>query len=135
MKLLLALTPFLLAACSDPSQQCLDSAKLSFKDPDSAKVVANLGKRGSTEEGAWFWIRYKAKNSYGAYVSSNMACNRALLKETYVRDNLQESIDWLRETNFLMLHESMSPTQAGQVAKEHVYDTHEDLHAYTSGKK
>lgn len=56
-------------------KQCLVSDRLSFKDPDSLAVVENLGKRNeSSDENPFFWLRYKAKNGYGAYDSRNMVC-------------------------------------------------------------
>lgn len=60
-------------------EQCLQSSRMQFKDPDSGKVIQNLGDRGhrnSKLEGI-FWIRYSATNSYGARVSSNMACSKS----------------------------------------------------------
>ena len=64
---------------TDPKKRlettCAESFKLSLKDPDSLVIVANLGNRGvSEDEGKGFWLRYKAKNSYGAFVSSNVYC-------------------------------------------------------------
>lgn len=59
--------------------QCLQSAALTFKDPTSLKVVTNLGNRkyiGDIPTDS-FWIRYAAKNSYGAYGSANMLCSTA----------------------------------------------------------
>lgn len=62
-----------------PEEACLQSDALNFKDPTSLKVIANLGdrKQGWTadEQSKKFWIRYIAKNSYGANISSNMACS------------------------------------------------------------
>ena len=57
-------------------ESCLQSSRLEFKDPDSLAVVQNLGARGRTDktDENVFWLRYKAKNSYGAFVSGNMAC-------------------------------------------------------------
>lgn len=57
-------------------ESCLQSSRLEFKDPDSLAVVQNLGARGQTDktDENVFWLRYKAKNSYGAFVSGNMAC-------------------------------------------------------------
>lgn len=82
-------------ARKSPEEACLQSDALSFKDPTSLKVIANLGdrKQGWTadERSKQFWIRYIAKNSYGANISANMAC-----KDTgtigWVRDRGQEEI-------------------------------------------
>ena len=67
------------AACgskSTPEEECLQSDRLSFKDPDSLKLVANLGDRGASPNGKGsFWLRYSATNSYGARTSANMACS------------------------------------------------------------
>lgn len=72
--------------------QCLQSTRLDFKDPDSLAAVTNLGQRGETvsdSEGS-FWLRYKAKNSYGAFTSANMACKRS--GSTWVRDRGREDL-------------------------------------------
>lgn len=76
MKIQLALifTLPILVACSSPEQVCLDSLRLELKDPDSAAVVANLGNRGLELKDGAFFLRYKAKNSYGAYISSTTYC-------------------------------------------------------------
>jgi len=67
--------------------QCLRSDSASFKDPTSAKVISNLGNRkfeASTPPESSFWVRYIAKNSFGANVSSNMACKK--VASGWVRD-------------------------------------------------
>ena len=56
-------------------QQCLNSERLNFKDPDIL-FVANLGSRGLSEKEGQYWVRYKAKNSYGAYLQGNMLCEK-----------------------------------------------------------
>jgi hypothetical protein len=57
--------------------RCIDSERLNFKDPDSVIFIKNLGDRkGHEKEEGKFWIRYKAKNSYGAFIQENMACHR-----------------------------------------------------------
>jgi len=74
-------------------QLCLESTRLEFNDPDSIAVVQNLGDRGGgqTPDGPskGFWLRYKAKNSYGAFVSKNMACKN--LGDLWVRDSGREA--------------------------------------------
>ncbi len=72
-------------------EQCLQSARLEFKDPDSLAVVENMGARGqpSGKDEHFFWLRYKAKNSYGAYISGNMACS--LQGGRWARDGALES--------------------------------------------
>ena len=61
-----------------PEDQCLHSSRLQFKDPDSGKVIANLGDRAhaQTKRDGGFWLRYSATNSYGGRVSSNMLCEK-----------------------------------------------------------
>ena len=40
-------------------EQCIESAKHSFKDPDSLKTVKNLGSRGqSVDNDNFFWLRF-----------------------------------------------------------------------------
>ncbi len=56
-------------------QQCLNSERLNFKDPD-VLFVANLGSRGLPEKQGQYWVRYKAKNSYGAFLQGNMLCEK-----------------------------------------------------------
>ena len=56
-------------------QQCLNSERMNFKDPD-VLFVANLSSRGMPEKQGQYWVRYKAKNSYGAYLQGNMLCEK-----------------------------------------------------------
>lgn len=56
-------------------QACLNSERFNFKDPD-VLFVANLGSRGLLEKPDQYWVRYKAKNSYGAYGQGNMLCKK-----------------------------------------------------------
>ena len=77
LKLIIACLSLICTSCIQAvnEQACLLSDRLIFKDPDSIKVIANLGDRGapSLTKGA-FWIRYSAANSYGGRGSQNMAC-------------------------------------------------------------
>ncbi len=70
-------------------EQCLQSSRLRFKDPDALAVVENLGQRGEPVQSDSFWLRYKAKNSYGAFDSANMACTK--LEGKWIRDFSRES--------------------------------------------
>ena len=70
-----------LASCNvlkSKEEECLQSSRLEFKDPESLQVIQNLGRLSvigePTEPTGFFWLRYKAKNSYGAYESADMAC-------------------------------------------------------------
>lgn len=55
--------------------ECLESERFNFKDPDSVKFVANLGTRGEGYDPERnFWVRYMAKNGFGAYEQRNMKC-------------------------------------------------------------
>jgi hypothetical protein len=56
-------------------QACLNSERFNFKDPD-VLFVANLGNRGMKLKQDQYWVRYKAKNSYGAYIQGNMLCEK-----------------------------------------------------------
>lgn len=77
MKLLLSVVccTVLLAGCESNEQECLNSERLKFKDPDVV-FVANLGNRGLALKENEYWVRYKAKNSYGAYIQGNMLCEK-----------------------------------------------------------
>ena len=105
-----------LASCSlvqSKEDQCLQSARMEFKDPDSLVAVQNMGQRGptSSKEEYFFWLRYKAKNSYGGYTSANMACarvNGSWVRSRGVEDEarvaaksgyLRESLQRLKEHN------------------------------------
>jgi hypothetical protein len=82
-----------LAGCGlvqSKEEDCLQSSRLTFKDPESGAVVKNLGNRGQTNESGqvFFWLRYKAKNSYGAFVSANMACH--IVDGQWKRDTFRE---------------------------------------------
>jgi len=87
ISLMLACTVGALSACdqirtvlhmmpNQDAQQCLNSERLNFKDPD-VLFVANLGSRGLPEKEGQYWVRYKAKNSYGAYLQGNMLCEKS----------------------------------------------------------
>lgn len=88
-----ALLALALVACNllqSKEEQCLQSGRLSMKDPDSGKVVENLGGRGDafTQSAGGFWLRYSATNSYGGRVAGNMACENS--KGKWVRsENLE----------------------------------------------
>jgi hypothetical protein len=78
--LAMMLTP-LLTACNlfvSKEDQCLASSRLSFGDPDSLKVVQNLGERGKKDwlVGEGFWLRYSNANEVGGRVSGTMACEK-----------------------------------------------------------
>lgn len=71
----------LLTACNlfaSKEDQCLTSSRLSFNDPDSLKVVQNLGDRGKKDwlVGEGFWLRYSNANEVGGRVSGTMACEK-----------------------------------------------------------
>ena len=90
-----ALVGLALAGCNilqSKEEQCLQSGRLDMKDPDSLKVVQNLGDRGqaSLQGVDGFWLRYSATNSYGGRLSSNMACEK--LKGKWVRSERMEQI-------------------------------------------
>lgn len=90
--LLVAAACTVLAGCgASKEEQCLQSKRIKFNDPDSLQVVENLGARGQgnlSESPDFFWLRYKATNAYGAYVSGNMACARK--GDKWVRDEQRE---------------------------------------------
>lgn len=71
--------------------QCLDSQRLHFDDPESLTFIANLGDRGNPDKDL-FWVRYKAKNKFGAYVSENMACTRGGSQNEWRRSAVHELI-------------------------------------------
>lgn len=52
----------------DSGEACLDFERQRLKDPDSARLLSAFSKDGATT------IRYKAMNSYGAYVTSEVQC-------------------------------------------------------------
>lgn len=94
----LAVIIYLLSGCDEvrtrlhmmpnqDEQECLNSERLNFKDPDVV-FVANLGDRGWKLEPNTYWVRYKAKNSYGAYLQGNMLCKQSDKK--WVRDTTTE---------------------------------------------
>jgi hypothetical protein len=102
----------LLAGCDDiktalhmmpnqDEQECLNSERLKFKDPD-VLFVANLGSRGLESTPNHYWVRYKAKNSYGAYVQGNMACKKDSLSGKWVRDEGTEALTKMGVINFLL---------------------------------
>jgi hypothetical protein len=143
--LICALFSFLfLIGCTQPDPikkletTCAESFKLSLKDPDSFSIVANLGIRGvSEDEGKGFWIRYKAKNSYGAFVSSNAYC-RISSDGTAARFTSHEYLAVQKEENSLIdaqikglrggkSSEEMNWGDTNILAKQNVFDSPDDL--------
>ena len=57
-----------LRVTGSPGIACLDYQRKQLKDPDSAKLTSTVTKDGTTT------IRYKAANSYGAFVSADAQC-------------------------------------------------------------
>lgn len=73
------------ASAQTREEQCIESAKHSFKDPDSLKIVKNLGSRGqSVDNDNFFWLRFTGTNSYGGRIAANMACKKE--GEIWIRD-------------------------------------------------
>lgn len=103
-------------------QACLDSEKLNFKDPD-VLFVANLGDRGWKLSPNTYWVRYKAKNSYGAYLQGNMLCKKT--GENWVRDFSNEVLIKMAitadlmdvENNLLQAGKEMSPRYRSKTSK------------------
>jgi hypothetical protein len=62
--------------------------------------VANLGNREWPLGPNTYWVRYKAKNSYGAYVQGNMLCKKA--GDKWVRDRANELIVQMAVTTQLI---------------------------------
>jgi hypothetical protein len=81
----------------DPAAvECLHSAGQQLAQPDSAKLLQNLGKRGNPDESG-FWIRYASRNQMGVYVVSNMACVRSFESGDWVRASVTEDTEIMRE--------------------------------------
>jgi hypothetical protein len=57
-----------LRVAHDSGQACLDYERQQLKDPDSARLLSAFSKDGTTT------IKYKARNSYGAYGTSDVQC-------------------------------------------------------------
>ena len=80
-RFLILLLIFPMTACNlfaTKEDDCLQSTRLSFNDPDSIKVVQNLGDRGKKQwsNGEGFWLRYSVANDTGGRVSANVACEK-----------------------------------------------------------
>ena len=114
MRVLLLIFIFSLTGCElfqSKELQCLKSTRLEFKDPDSLTVVQNLGHRGQVDNVGqkFFWLRYKAKNSYGAFTSSNMACTYE--NGAWVRDTARE-VSSLRPMQIIYMGEVAEKLEA-----------------------
>ena len=117
---------------------CAESFKLSLKDPDSLEIVANLGARGVLEdEGKGFWLRYKAKNSYGAFDSSNVYCS-IHSDGTATRDTVHENLAVQIEEGVILEaqirglragkpNEEMNWGDTGTIAKFNVFESPDAL--------
>lgn len=55
----------------DPAQICLDNARLKLLDPDNARVISF----SYVPEEFSYVLKYKSKNSYGAYVEGEYFCD------------------------------------------------------------
>lgn len=107
--LLTLCSTWLIASCSDRvnptsnAEQCLESQELYFNDPDSISLSAILGSRDEdnkvTSDG--FWIRFKGKNAYGAFVQKNMYCS-SNGSNGWARDKVVEGIALLTVKNRLL---------------------------------
>jgi hypothetical protein len=82
-------------------QECLNSERFNFKDPD-VLFVANLGDRGLRLPDGRYWVRYKAKNSYGAYLQGNMICHKNPETKKWERDRRSEVLPSMKIYNFLL---------------------------------
>jgi len=82
-------------------QECLNSERFNFKDPD-VLFVANLGSRGLPPAVDSYWVRYKAKNSYGAYVQGNMYCKKDPTTKKFVRHQFEELIQLVNVETYLL---------------------------------
>jgi hypothetical protein len=78
------LTSFCVANAMEklPEEQCLENSRHRFENPESVKIVANLGTRDfaqpttKSSEGDWFFLRVQEKNKKGQIVESNLICSR-----------------------------------------------------------
>lgn len=119
--------------------ECLESERLKFKDPDSIVFVANLGNRGLPKNEEQFWVRYKAKNSYGAYVQGNMLCHKSFdWRKKWVRDDIYESTLKIRIETKLLRENNEAYEKGGQLLSryeidrmaEEIFSSPEDLDQY-----
>lgn len=70
----------------DSGQACLDYERQQLKDPDSARLLSAFSKDGTTT------IKYKAKNSYGAYGTSDVQCAMSGYEvEAHLTDMMRET--------------------------------------------
>lgn len=110
-------------------EQCLNSFRIELKDPDSAAVVADLGSRDFEDDvlKEAFFLRYKAKNSFGAYISKNVICRKML--DDYQRD---ETLEFFAETNVanLCLQNQVDKMWNGQATNKVDCDTFGAQFAY-----
>lgn len=105
-------------------QECLNSERLNFKDPD-VLFVANLGDRGLGVKPDQYWVRYKAKNSYGAYGQGNMPCIKNASTGKWVMDGstaymveLQVAATLMRRETDLMMADSTYITRYRASSRE-----------------
>lgn len=128
----LVFVPLFLTACDDikaklhllpnqDEQECLNSERFNFKDPD-VLFVANLGSRGLEVKQDRYWVRYKAKNSYGAYVQGNMACKKDASTGKWVKDEAEAAWVELTVRNALLaqaadrMHRDNEQYRAGKIS-------------------
>lgn len=73
---------------------CLDYERQSLKDPDSARIISVASGSKSDE----IKIRYKAKNGYGAYGTTEVFCARGLSSSGLDHDLAVTHTEIMRET-------------------------------------
>lgn len=86
-KIILFLVVILISGCisSNPGEQCLDSFRMTLKDPDSGKVIGFIEPN----------LKYSATNSYGARTQGNAICTK--VGKNWERDTSAEYIEILKE--------------------------------------
>lgn len=103
---------------NDPGTACLDFYRPTLKDPDSAKLVSTSKKSENTYD-----IKYKAKNSYGAYVVGDTTCKFAsgqvdpVLTELHVLSkDLESELAKAKKVTCLLERDAL--TRAGKTLEE-----------------
>lgn len=85
----------------DDAQLCLDIARKELKDPESARLISleKVTYKEDKSRAGTYLLRYKAKNSYGAYVIGEEYFQYNLINNQWQIDSLYKLTQDLKRQN------------------------------------
>lgn len=85
----------------DDAQLCLDVARKELKDPESARLISleKITFKEDKSRAGTYLLKYKAKNSYGAYVTGEEYFQYDLINNQWQIDSLYKLTQDLKKQN------------------------------------